>query len=252
MSNYDPNQPGQPYDPNSGSNASNPNPYGQNPYGQNPYGQNPYGQPQSPAPSFDPYDQQQGGYAPVQPPAQRPKTLQWAFLLILFSGIVNAIATWFMFNSNMFANMITSQWSMFQEQLETQLQATPEAANDPMIQQMMSSPEAFIAEFNAVMSGFVLTSALISVALYFLVGFFVGRGVSAMRIIATVLAVLSLLGLSMSVATVSMFGDTQAGMLNALIVLAVALGVAGVVFSWLRPSSEYIVARRMARRAGYR
>ncbi|WP_417373401.1 hypothetical protein [Glutamicibacter protophormiae] len=257
MSNYDPNQPGQPYDPTSGSDASNPNPYGQNPYGQNqpgqaPYGQNPYGQPQSPAPSFDPYGQPQGGYAPVQPPAQRPKTLQWAFLLILLSGIANAIATWFMFNSNMFANMITSQWSLLQEQMRSDLQANPQLAEDPFVEQMLSSPEAFMAEFNSVMSGFMITSAVISIALYFLVGFFVGRGVSAMRIIATVLAVLSLLGLSMSIATVSMFGDAQAGMLNAMIVLATGLGVAGVVFAWLRPSSEYILARRMARRAGYR
>ncbi|MFJ2619606.1 hypothetical protein [Glutamicibacter sp. NPDC087344] len=252
MSNYDPNQPGQPYDPNAGSNASSPDPYGQNPYGQNPYGQAPYGQPQPPAQGFDPYPQQQGGYAPVQPPTQRPKTLQWAFLLILLSGFVNAIATWFMFNSNMLANMVTDQWALFQEQLEIQLQATPEAANDPLIQQMMSSPEAFIAEFNSVMSGFVITSAVISIGLYFLVGFFVGRGVSAMRIIATILAVFSVMGLFSSVAIVSMFGDTQAGMLNTLLVLAVGLGVAGVVFSWLRPSSEYIMARRMARRAGYR
>lgn len=74
MSNNDPNQPGQPYNPDSAGQGSQQNPYSENPYGQNPYGQNPnpYGQPQ--APGYDQYAAQ-GGYAAVQPPVERPRTL---------------------------------------------------------------------------------------------------------------------------------------------------------------------------------
>src|SRR5690606_5010925 len=94
MSNNDPNQPGQPYNPDSSGQGSQQNPYGENPYGQNPYGQqpsaagqnpygqnpNPYGQPQ--APGYDQYAAQ-GGYAAVQPPVERPRTLAIAFGLIM-------------------------------------------------------------------------------------------------------------------------------------------------------------------------
>ena len=252
MSNYDPNQPGQPYNPESGGQNPNPNPYGENPYAQqpSPYGQNPYGQ--SPmAPGFNEYPNQ-GGYAAVQPPAERPKTLQIAFLLILLSGIVGAIASWMISTSNMFGNMVSSQWAMVEQELQSQMQSSPEMAQDPTLQQMMSSPEAFISQANTMMTSFALVGAVISVILYFLVGFFVGRGVGAMRIIATILAALSLLGLFSSVPMISMFADSQAGALNAVYIIGILLGVAGVVFAWLRPSSEYIAQRRMARRAGYR
>ncbi|UYQ76700.1 hypothetical protein OF385_11765 [Glutamicibacter sp. JL.03c] len=252
MSNYDPNQPGQPYNPDSAGQNQHPNPYGENPYAQqpSPYGQNPYGQ--SPvAPGFNEYPNQ-GGYAAVQPPAERPKTLQIAFLLILLSGIVGAIASWMISTSNMFGNMVSSQWALVEQELQNQMQSTPEMAQDPTLQQMMSSPEAFISQANTMMTSFALVGAVISVILYFLVGFFVGRGIGAMRIIATILAVLSLLGLFSTVPMISMFADTQAGALNAVYVIGVLLGVAGVVFSWLRPSSDYIAQRRMARRAGYR
>ena len=252
MSNYDPNQPSQPYNPD--AYGQNPPSYGQNPYGENPYGQNPnpYGQqPFEQQPSYNPYPPQ-GGYTPVQPPAQRPSTLNLAFWLILASGVVSSIATWVMFNSNMFANMLTSQWAMVQQQLQAELENSPELANDPMLSQMMASPEAFLAQFNQMVSGVLIVSLIISLALYFIVGFTVGRGVAAMRIIATILAIFSVVGLFSNVAMVSAFGDTQAGIINALTVIGVLLGIAGVVFSWLRPSSEYIMARRQARRAGYR
>ena len=37
-------------------------------------------------PQFQQYPQQ-GGYAPVQPPTERPKTLQIAFILIMLAGV---------------------------------------------------------------------------------------------------------------------------------------------------------------------
>lgn len=250
MSNYDPNQPGQPYNPQSGGQGSNP--YGENPYGQqpSPYGQNPYGQ--NPDPSAYNQVPQQGGYASVQPPAERPKTLQTAFILILLSGIAGAVASWLMVNSNMLANMISDQWAVVQEQMQMQLESTPGMEQDPMVEQMMSSPEAFISQVNSMMSGVMIVVMIISIGLYFLVGFFVGRGVGSMRIIATILAALSLLNLFTTVPMISLFADTEAGMINAVYIIGILLGIAGVVFSWLRPSSEYIAQRRQARRAGFR
>ncbi|WP_159611947.1 hypothetical protein [Glutamicibacter sp. JC586] len=263
MSNYDPNQPGQPYNPESGASGANPTPYGENPYAQqpSPYGENPYGQapgtqqaPYGQAPVTPGYNQfpNQGGYAAVQPPATRPKTLQIAFIMILLSGIVGAIASYMMSTSNMVANMMSSQWAAVQQELQTQMEASPEMANDPTLQQMMNSPEAFMEQASSMITGIAVVGAIISVILYFLVGFFVGRGVGAMRIIATILAVLSLFGMFSTVTMIGMFGDSQAGALSAVYIIGVLLGIAGVVFAWLRPSSEYIAARRMARRAGYR
>ena len=127
MSDYDPNQPGQPYNPNPSGQGSSQNPYGENPYGQqpSPYGQNPYGQNPNPygqpqAPGYDQYGQQ-GGYAGVQPPTERPRTLAIAFGLILLAGIFSALASWLMANSNMMANMIGQQWSLVQEEFEKQM-----------------------------------------------------------------------------------------------------------------------------------
>lgn len=257
MSNYDPNQPGQPYDPNAGSNASNPNPYGQNPYGQEQppaYGQNPYAQ-QPQAPGFDQYSQQ-GGFQPVQPPKERPKTLQWAFLLIMVAGVLNAVATWMSFKSDLMLNFLNTEWSIVQESFKQQLDATGGSAGTPeadaMLQRMMESPEGFVGEFNSVLSGFVVFSLIFGLVLYFLVGFFVGRGVNAMRVIATICAVISVMSIFSWVLTVAAYGGDQAGLLVALWMFTGIAGIAGVVFSWLRPSSEYIIARRMARSAGYR
>lgn len=73
-----------------------------------------------------------------------------------------------------------------------------------------------------------------------------------MRIIATIFAALSLFNLFTSVPMITMFGDTQAGLISAIYVLGIAAGIAGVVFAWLRPSSEYIMQRRRARLAGFR
>lgn len=263
MSNNDPNQPGQPYNPDSAGQGSQQNPYSENPYGQNSYGQqpsaagqnpygqnpNPYGQPQ--APGYDHYAAQ-GGYAAVQPPVERPRTLAIAFGLIMLAGIFSALSSWLMATSNMMANMIGQQWSLVQEEFQNQMQSTPGMNEDPLVEQMMQSPEAFMAQVNSMISSFVIVGMIITLGLYFLVGFFVGRGVGGMRILATILAALSLLNLVTTVPMVSMFADTQAGLINAVYVVGILLGVAGVVFAWLRPSSEYIAQRRMARRAGYR
>ena len=263
MSSYDPNQPGQPYDPQAGSQAPQSNPYGQNPYGQNPYGTpahdastQPGGMPQYGAAQYGTPQYAaplQGGYTPVQMPETRPKSLTVAFLLIVAAGIVSAIASWLLSTSNVFSNMIASQWSMLQPELERQLQNTPEAANDPAVQRMLQGPDGFMDQFNSMLTGGMAVSLVISIVLYFLVGFAVGRGVGALRVIATILAVLSLFGLFGSMSLITQFADaSEAGMLNALTAAGVLLGVAGVVFAWVPESSKYIRERRLARQAGYR
>lgn len=253
MSNYDPNQPGQPYDPAAGSSNPANSPYGQNPYGQNPYGQNPYGQaPQPQVPNFDQY-QQQGGYAPVQPPAERPKTLQWAFLLILASGILSAISTWLMSSTHFFSNLFRSNWSLIEVEVQSQIEATTDPTAAAELQRMLENPNELLAMVDSAMATAAVVGVIISLIAYFLVGYFVGRGVNPLRIIATILAGFSLLGLISSVSMISMYANAaDATTLNTVLVLGTLAGVAGVVFSWLPASSKYIAQRRMARRAGFR
>lgn len=251
MSTNDPNQPGQPYNPAAGSGNSNPNPYGENPYGAqpNPYGQN-AGQQQPP--QFQQYPQQ-GGYAPVQPPAQRPKTLQIAFLLIMLAGVFNAAASWLINSTNLIGNVITSQWTLFEEQMRTSMESSSDPAVNAELEKMLANPDAFTAQISSSMTSFTIVGMIISLLAYFLVGFFVGRGVGAMRVIATIFAALSIISLLMYVPMISMYANSSdTMMINVVFTLSVVLGIVGVVFAWLPESSKYIVARRMARRAGYR
>lgn len=259
MSSNDPNQPGdqpvpgQPYNPSG-------QPY--NPYGgmpaQPPHSENPYGQPGPAQPA--PYGQPQqfgyppaGGYAPVQPPTERPQTLKIAFWLILAAGVVSAISSWLFERTQFLTNIIRSEWSLFESQFRAQIEADPNMANNPEIQRLMDNPDLFIDTIASTITGFVLVSTIVSLVLYFLVGFFVGRGVNAMRIIATILAAFSVVGLLSMIPSVALYANAaDTTMLVLTYVLSVVLGVAGVVFAWLRPSSEYINQRKAARRAGYR
>jgi len=253
MSSNDPNYPGdqppagQPYNPYGGGQPQPPA-YGSNPYGQpDPSQAGPYGQPQQFG--YPP----SGGYTPVQPPAERPKTLQLAFWLIMAAGIMSAITSWLFDRTQFLTNILRSEWSMFEDEFRRQLESDPSMANNPEVQQLLDNPEAFISTFSATMTSFIVVSIIVSLIAYFLVGFFVGRGVNAMRIIATILAALSLLGLLTTVPLLSMYANSSdAGLLMACYVASVLLGVAGVVCSWLRPSNQYIAQRKAARRAGYR
>lgn len=250
MSTNDPNQPGQPYNPSAGSGNSNPNPYGENPYGTqpNPYAQNAGQQ----VPPFQQYPQQ-GGYAPVQPPTERPKTLQIAFLLILLAGVFSAASSWLINSANLFGNVVRSQWTLFEDQMRTQMESGNDPAMNAEIENMLQSPDAFMAQIASTMTTFTIVGIIITLLAYFLVGFFVGRGVGAMRIIATIFAALSIISLLTTLPMVSMYADSSdAMMINVVLTLGVVLGIIGVVFAWMPDSSKYIAARRMARRAGYR
>lgn len=253
MSSNDPNQPddqstpGQPYNPYGGV-PPQPPAQGGNPYGQpDPTQPAPYGQPQQfgypPA----------GGYAPVQPPTERPQSLKLAFWLILAAGVVSAISAWLFERTQFLTNVIRSEWSLFESEFRSQVESDPSMANNPEIQRLLDNPDLFIDTIAATITGFVLVSTIVSLVLYFLVGFFVGRGVNPMRIIATILAGFSLVGMLATIPSVALYANAaDTSMLVLTYVASVLLGVAGVVFSWLRPSSQYIAQRKAARMAGYR
>ncbi|WP_418907204.1 DUF3824 domain-containing protein [Glutamicibacter endophyticus] len=248
---HDPNQPGQPYNPGSTPGA----PYGQNPYGENPYGQpgaqgdtNAYGAPMA----YSASDGSQGGYAPVQPPTQRPMTLNLAFIFIAAAGVLSAISNFLLVQSELITNMIRSEWGMFEEQMRMQLEASGSSPETEEMRQLLENPEQFISLVNSTLAGSVMAGAIISVLLYLLVGFLVWRGINAFRIIATIFGVISLLGF-IYVPVVALYASAaDSTMLNLVFVASILSGIAGVVCAWLRPSSDYIRQRRMARRAGFR
>lgn len=210
--------------------ASQPNPYGQAPpaYGQqpnqNPYGQAPnapYGQPpQAPSPyGHQPYAggfqvPPQGGFALPQMPTERPKELNIAFWAILVAGVVNLIG-FMSFNTDLVRQQLV---------------------NTPEFEQLMAESGLTIDSLLSMVQSMLLVMGVVSLGIYILIAFMVRKGSNVARIFATILAGLSLFNL--------------AGGL--FILLAVVLGVVGVVFAWLRPSSNYIAARRAARAAGMR
>lgn len=210
--------------------ASQPNPYGQMPpaYGQQP-NQNPYGQaPNSPyglpPQASSPYGQQpyaggfqvppQGGFNPPQMPTELPKELNVAFWAILVAGIVNLIG------------FMTFNTDLVQQQL----------VNTPDLEQLMAESGMTIASLLSMVKSMLLVMGVVSLGIYILIAFMVRKGSGVARIFATILAGLSLFNLASGL----------------LILLAIALGIVGVVFAWLRPSSNYIAARRAARAAGMR
>ncbi len=206
------------------------NPYGQNPnhYGQVPQGNNPYGQPapgnyppgQQPYPGGYPMPQQ-GNFAPPQMPTHRPKELETSFWAIIAAGVIFAFGT------------ISSIFSMDVAAFRRELSMVPDLENQ--LQASGLSLDQMVGMLPTIQST-VVVFAVILLLVYVLVAFMVRKGSSVARIFATVFAVLSLLGLGSGL----------------LLALSVILGVVGVVFAWLRPSSQYIAARRAARTAGYR
>jgi hypothetical protein len=81
-----------------------------------------------------------------------------------------------------------------------------------------------------------LVVMIVGAALYALIAFFIRKGSNGARITGTVLAAISLFGLTA--------GDP-------LSLVTILLGVAGIVFAWLKPSSAYIAARKAQKSAGF-
>lgn len=220
----DPNAAGRaPYGQPPQYGAQQPNPYGQNP---NPYGQpapanNPYGQ----QPPQSPYGQQpyaggfpvppQGNFAPPQMPTHRPKELDTSFWAILAAGV---------------AFLLSSVFGLSTAAIMQQVQAVPE------LEEQLEAAGMSITDAIPMIQTTAIVFAVIGLLLYVLIAFMVRKGSGVARIFATIFAVLSLFSIGSGV----------------LMALSVVLGVVGVVFAWLRPSSQFIAARRAARAAGYR
>jgi hypothetical protein len=208
-----PGQPGKPAQP--GYPAPS---YGQpgqptsSPYGQP--GHSPYGQPGQPTsspygqPGQHPYPQQPYGYpAPGQGqqpmgPVQKPKEIDRSYWLILAAGLAFLVVELLA----AFSPTMGLTPEMMNE-LESQFAAAGMTVD---VAQLMESTRVLAIIFTVIIAG-----------LYWLIATGIRKGSNVARIFGTILAVMSL---------PAAFG---------LGIIYVALGVAGIVFAYLRPSSEY-------------
>ena len=218
-------QPAQPQNPQA--------PYGQPQYGQPQYGQpqNPYGQPQNPygQPPQAPYGQPPYGYQAPQPgqygfggpaaPVERPKQLTISFWLILAAGALTLI-------SGIVVALIPADAML--RMIEDTLRAQGPSTYAEM-QAQMEAAGMSLASLIGMFKTFAVVFAVIGAGLYALIAFFIRRGSNGARITGTVLAALSLFGLLGA---------------DALTAAVIALGIAGIVLAWLKPSSDYIAAKK--------
>ncbi|WP_309081015.1 hypothetical protein [Zhihengliuella sp.] len=205
-------QPGQ----QGGYGQGQPGGYGQPAPGQAPYGQHGYGQ-QGPG---QPYNYPQPGYGlqPPQAPAEPPKEIKTSFGLIIAAGVLSLI-------SGIMLLILPNR--VLASQMDDVI------AQDPMLAEQM---ELAGLDMDALLTmvkttGFVFI--LIGVGIYALIAFFIRKGSNGARITGTVLAAISLLNLFSA---------------DLLSIATTLLGVAGIVFAWLRPASDYIRATRDAKR----
>ncbi|MGD6979447.1 MULTISPECIES: hypothetical protein [Citricoccus] len=210
-----PDQPGQPGHPAPAYGQPGQSPYGQSPYGQpgqqgaspygqpgqSPYGQSPYGQPGQPAYPQQPYGYPVQGHQPMAP-VQRPKEIDRSYWLILAAGLAFLVIELFAaFSPSM---GLTPEMI---EELESQFRAAGMTVD---VNELMDSVRVMAIVFTVLIAG-----------LYWLIAAGIRKGSNVARIFGTIFAAMSLL---------SAFG---------LGIVYVALGVAGIVFAYLRPSNEY-------------
>ncbi len=197
-------QPGQPTSPPYGQPGQLPyGQPGQSPYGQ-PYaqpGQLPYGQPgQSPYPQ-QPYGYPAQGQQPMGP-VQKPKEVDRSYWLILAAGLAFLIVELLAAFSPTMG--LTPE---MMDELESQLAAAGLTVD---VAELMESTRVMAIVFTVIIAG-----------LYWLIATGIRKGSNVARIFGTIFAVMSL---------PAAFG---------LGIIYVALGVAGIVFAYLRPSNEY-------------
>lgn len=174
-------------------------PYGQQPYGQQPYGQSPYAQ----YPSQQP---QAPGTSGI------PPQVDLAFKLIVAAGILSAV-------SSLVLAFTGGDYllQMMQQQSQSQGQQLPAEAADAMSGVMM-------------VSGII--GAIISLGLYALVAFPVRKGKNWARILGTVFAAISVLGLFGGVFSLGpVYGIMQ--------IIVILLGVTGIVLLYLPANAPY-------------
>lgn len=244
-----PGQPAQPrygqYAPNHDPSAPSGQPQGQPQYGQyappqyglpgqpsqqapSPYGVPPqqgYGQPsgQYPQPGYGQpygqpgYGQQFGGMQPGAPagPVQRPQTIDRSYWLILAAGAIFGII-----------NLISAflpNLGMSQQQMDMLEQQFSEAGMPISVQELLPMVQTT-----------TIVTTLILVGVYVLIARGIRNGSNVARIFGTIFAVISVF---------SIFG---------LGFLYVVPGIVGIVFAYLRPSSEYMRARAWEKASGVR
>ena len=235
-------QPGPPapeYGQNAPQYGQNPPQYGQNPpqYGQNApqfgapgspapqYGQNApqYGQnpPQAPAYGQQPYGQQYGQSPYAQYPSEQPHAtgnngippqVDLAFKLIVAAGILSAVSS---------LVLAFTGGDYFLQLLDKQLQS-----------QGQQLPAGSVEGMQGVMMVGSIIGAIISLGLYALVAFPVRKGKNWARILGTVFAAISVLGLFGGIFT---FGPVY-GILQIVVIL---LGAAAIVLLYLPANSPY-------------
>jgi hypothetical protein len=206
--------------------------YGQNPpqfggpgspapqYGQNPpaYGQNP---PQPPVYGQQPFGQQYGQSPYAQYPSEQPQAtgssgvppqVDLAFKLIVAAGILSAV-------SSLVLAFTGADYflQVMEQQLQTQGQELPAGSAEGMQGVMMVGS---------------VIGAIVSLGLYALVAFPVRKGKNWARILGTVFAAISVLGLFGGIFT---FGPVY-GILQIVVIL---LGAAGIVLLYLPANSPY-------------
>ncbi|TLM72388.1 hypothetical protein [Pseudarthrobacter sp. NamB4] len=163
--------------------------YGQQQFGQSPYGQSPYAQ----YPSEQPQPSGTGGV---------PKLVNISFWLLIASAVIFVIST--------LTGLATLDDPMFRDVFEDQVEG--------------SGAGVTYEDMKGVIAGTLVVFAIIGLALYLLVAFFVRKGKNWARILGTVFAALSVLGL---------FGPPSIATLGTL------LGIAAIVLLYLPAAAPY-------------
>lgn len=113
---------------------------------------------------------------------------------------------------------------------------------------------AFASQFTAIMTPVVWISALIGVAVTVLLALGIRAGMNWVRILLTVFAGLSVIGYVSNLALAAVLPTAGTFPMPAFVYvlsfLSGALYIAAAVLTWLRPSSQYIAARRAAKLGG--
>ncbi|MCR1163064.1 hypothetical protein NEK97_16495 [Paenarthrobacter sp. UW852] len=173
------------------------------------YGQqaSPYGQ----APSAPQYGQDTNWPSQQPGPTTVPPMVNYAFWMIIAAGVLSAISSLLL--------------------ATTGADAFINAMNQQAAQQGTDLPAGSMEGMRGVISVSAIVGAIISLGLYALVGFNVRKGKNWARILGTVFAAISVLGLT----SLFQFGPTY-GVLQLVVIL---LGVAAIVMLYLPASAPY-------------
>ncbi|MFB0834844.1 hypothetical protein ACX8Z9_10850 [Arthrobacter halodurans] len=201
-------------------------PYGQPPqqqgygqYGQPPQqGQSPYGQPGQAPYGYPQQMSGDTGFGGPQGQPARPKELNISFWLIMAAGALTLVSGLSVL--------------LFPDAVESMIN---DAMQDPATRDALQQSGIDSAGLVSTIATLTVAFSVVSAAIYALIAFFIRKGSNGARITGTIFAAISLLGL-------------LAGGLGAVTIL---LGVAGIVFAWLKPSSAYIAARKAQKAGGY-